>query len=107
MLSPTFLAVLAAVPALGMPSAMAGDALWARETGGVITSEVNSQIAEMLKNSTVPGYAVALVQLGANETVEYAAWGNRTEGGDVVKSDVRASYSHSVLGTSLTLLRIL
>jgi hypothetical protein len=56
----------------------------------VLTDALRRQIADVLARDKVPGYVLALVRPDAATPVEYANWGNATEDGRPMASDVRA-----------------
>lgn len=86
-LSLTILSLWAAVSVFASPSPVHAHMDSSRDESVLITPELDARIAEILKNNTVPGYALAIVRLD-DPRVEYGVWGNRTEDGDPISTDV-------------------
>lgn len=57
----------------------------------VLTDALRHKLSTVLAKHSVPvGYALAIVRPGADLPVEYANWGNATEDGRPMASNVRA-----------------
>lgn len=103
-LSTSFLALLAVVPVLGSPSPAGAHVAFHRpksavatpDGSAVITQNLRDTIGQILQKNAVPGSAIALVRLGDDGGAEYGAWGNRTEDGDPVTTDVSHTLEHVI-----------
>lgn len=60
----------------------------AKVTKNIISELLYDDVAALLKNNSIPGYAVALIKLGEDEEFEFASWGNQTEAGDKLTPQV-------------------
>jgi hypothetical protein len=63
----------------------------------VLTAELRHKLSGVLAKHGVPGYALAVVRPSAAAPIEYANWGNATEDGRPMESNVRA---HSPLSST-------
>jgi hypothetical protein len=87
-------AVLLAVVA----TAVADDAqkpLGVSSSSRIINDELHRKLSDILAKHKVPGYALAVVRPDAATPVEFANWGNATEDGRPMASNVRILYLSS------------
>jgi hypothetical protein len=56
--------------------------------GRILTDELRREISNILAKHGVVGHALAVVRPGTNEPVEFANWGNATEDGRPMASNV-------------------
>jgi hypothetical protein len=57
----------------------------------ILTDELRQEISNILAKHGVVGHALAVVRPGTSEPVEFANWGNATEGGRSMSSNVSDS----------------
>jgi hypothetical protein len=72
----------------------------------IINDELHRKLSDVLSKYKVPGYALAVVRPDAATPVEFANWGNATEDGRLMASNVRDECLPRFTGVSLTLARM-
>jgi hypothetical protein len=73
----------------------------------IINDELYRKLSDILAKHKVPaGYALAVVRPDAATSVEFANWGNATEDGRLMASNVRHQYLPQFTDVSLTLARM-
>lgn len=86
----TLLAIFPLTPGSARPHSTARDNVkLASRSASAITPEISALAESLITNYHVPGVSVGVVRLnGSSITMEYGAWGNRTEDGDLADSQV-------------------
>jgi hypothetical protein len=85
MLAPLLVSALAAVVGGSQTPFTAHD-------GRVLTDTLHAKLSAVLAKHEVVGYALAIVRPDAAVPVEFASWGNATEDGRPMASNVRNSH---------------
>jgi hypothetical protein len=86
MLAPLLVSALAAV-VVG-----ASQTPFTAQDGHVLTDTLHVKLSAVLAKHEVVGYALAIVRPDAAVPVEFANWGNATEDGRPMASNVRSSH---------------